>query len=327
MPTSRTSESKRNIRELTLALCWGAWAELGVSGWGRTHQDWAVDPEPLIVFTATISDWDARLRDEALDWCIHYWRHVSHIRLRNILRVQSDDVLEGWGPFAATVNDRSGTRWPMATEALPYKATGRSVLRPLAEPSLILLRMRAIFGLGARSEILRYLLFNPNDRAPASVISSFTNYAKRNVADACEALVQAGILSARFAANRYSYRLENRRLLATFIGAAPSVTPDWNALFHIVEVIVRVSSLEREMANPALLVEVHDLHRDIEQDLDLLAIPGPQRRRGAEFLEEWNGWAQQLMGDLASANWPTSEPEQESEPLGAQTRRRAISGR
>jgi len=35
---------------------------------------WAIDPEPLIVFTA-IADLDPRLRDEALDWCIR--THVT----------------------------------------------------------------------------------------------------------------------------------------------------------------------------------------------------------------------------------------------------------
>ena len=74
MATARGVE--RSLRRNVVDLCWGAWSELGVSGWSRTHVTWAIDPEPLIVFTA-IADLDPRLRDEALDWCIRNSRHVS----------------------------------------------------------------------------------------------------------------------------------------------------------------------------------------------------------------------------------------------------------
>jgi hypothetical protein len=278
-----------------------------VSGWGRTHQNWAIDPEPLIVFTAGISGWDPRLRDEALDWCIHYWRHVSQVRLRNILRLQSDDIREGWGAFAATVDARAGTHWPEATTELAYKTTGRSALRPLTEPSLVLLRLRAMFGLGARSEILRHLLFNANERTTASLLASVTNYAKRNVADACETLAQAGVLSARLVGNRYYYALANRRGLAEFVGSVPDIAPDWNALFHVVKAIHRVSELASELSHQALVVEVHEAARDTEDDIEILGIRGARRRRGEEFLDEWRRWADEVMSDLASGSWPGVE--------------------
>src|SRR5438128_8988025 len=66
---SKTSSSEQ-IREHILDLVWSLWAELGVSSWIRRHQQWAIDPEPLILFTVQIGDADRRLRDEALDWCI-----------------------------------------------------------------------------------------------------------------------------------------------------------------------------------------------------------------------------------------------------------------
>ena len=96
---------------------------------------------------------------------------------------QSEETLEDWGRFAATVNARAGTHWPRATtERTCYKLTGRSTLRPLTESSLVLLRMRAIFGLSARTEILRYFLFHPWERATAAMLAETANYAKRNIA-------------------------------------------------------------------------------------------------------------------------------------------------
>ncbi len=40
MPTSKSTSS------LVTDLCWGAWSELGVSGWGRTHENWQIESDP-----------------------------------------------------------------------------------------------------------------------------------------------------------------------------------------------------------------------------------------------------------------------------------------
>jgi hypothetical protein len=47
---------------------------LTAARWTRTHTDWAIDLEPLIMFTAALGDEDPRLRDEATDWCIRNGR-------------------------------------------------------------------------------------------------------------------------------------------------------------------------------------------------------------------------------------------------------------
>ena len=60
------------------------------------------------------------------------------------------------------------------------------------------LRIRSIFGLGARSEILRYLLYNIDfDRISAQMLADGTNYGKRNVSEAAESLAHAGVLRQR----------------------------------------------------------------------------------------------------------------------------------
>ena len=177
-------------------------------------------PEPLVVFTAAMAESDPRLRDEVLDWCIRNWRHVSQTRLRHILTRQSEETLDDWGRLAATVNARAGTHRPHATtERTTYKATGRSTLRPLTEPSLVLLRMRTMFGLSARTEILRYFLFHPWQRATAAMLAESANYAKRNVADACDMLAQAGVLSSKGVGNRFYFSLAPGDSLADFVGA------------------------------------------------------------------------------------------------------------
>jgi hypothetical protein len=328
MTTSRNAPEVRRTRQAALDLCWGAWAELGVSGWGRTHQDWAIDPEPLVVFTAGMAESDPRLRDEVLDWCIRNWRHVSQTRLRHILSRQSEETLGDWGSFAATVNARAGTRWPHATtERTAYKVTGRSTLRPLIEPSLVLLRMRTVFGLTARAEILRYFLFHPWERATAAMLAETANYAKRNVADACDMLAQAGVLSSKRVGNRFYFSLTPGESLAAFVGAVPNVAPDWNALLRVVAVIARVAEEAEEVPHDALVVEVHQAIRDIEEDLDLIDIDHPRRLRGAAVLSEWTRWADSFMNSLASGIWFGEKPEAAITKMTARTRPKQLPAR
>jgi hypothetical protein len=101
------SSFSKQLQEHALDLVWSLWAELGVSGWTRRHVSHAIDPEPLILFTAFLGDADPRLRDEATDWCIAYGRYVSAARLRNLLIGEESTVREAFGEFAATVNAHS----------------------------------------------------------------------------------------------------------------------------------------------------------------------------------------------------------------------------
>ncbi len=304
MPTSRSTS------RLVTDLCWGAWSELGVSGWGRTHENWAIDPEPLIVFTVSNSGSDLRLRDEAMDWCIRNWRHVSQTRLRNVLRSEPHLEIDAWGTFAATVNARAGVRWTGATtERSTYRVTGRSTLRLLSEPSLVFLRMRAMFGVSARTEILSYFLFNPRTKMTANALAEVTLYSKRNVAEACDLLVQADLLSAKTVGNRFYYSPTDAQTLTAFVGPTPEIAPDWNALLRVVGAIKRLSDDADELSVDALIVETHQVARNIQEDLDVLGIGGLRWLRGARILDEWDQWSAEVMSALASGAWPTESAE------------------
>ena len=298
-----TLPSKTALQRATHNFYWGVWSELGVSGWARTHQHWAIDPEPLIVFSPAVLASEPRLRDEATDWCVRNWRHVSAVRLRNLLRDNESEQTDTWGEFAATVNRFSGAaKWPRATTERSYTVTGRSVLRPLAERSMIYLRMRSIFGLGARAEVLRYLLF-AHERSTAAMLAAQTNYAKRNVADACESLAQAGVLSTRQVGNRLYFSLADEAALATFLGPAPHILPDWPALLRVVNALFHWSVLEQEMEERVLTVETHQAFSEIHDDLETLQLQAPTHASGAEFLPIWRNWSATLMKSLASGDY------------------------
>ena len=275
------SRVRVDIENSVLEFCWGLWSELCVPGWGRAHEKWAIDVEPLVVFTATIGDRDPRLRDEALDRCIRYSRLVSVVRLRNILRGMPDKALSAWGPFAATVNVRAGAKWPGAEDPLSYTITGRSTLRPFTEPSMTYLRIRSIFGVGARAEILRCLLYNvESDRVSVQMLADQTNYGKRIVAEAAESLAQAGILRQRLNSNRNVYKLADRTSLQRFIGAQPTYTPEWTDLLLVVGTLLEISDRWEESSAAVLRVEIRRALRRIEAALDEHGIAGPDERSG-----------------------------------------------
>ena len=181
--------------------------------------------------------------------------------------------------------------------------------------------MRTVFGLSARTEILRYFLFHPWERATAAMLAETANYAKRNVADACDMLAQAGVLSSKGVGNRFYFSLAPGDSLADFVGAVPNVAPDWNALLRVVAVILKVAEETEEVSRDVLVVEVHQAIRDIEEDLDVLNIDAPRRPRGAAVLDEWSQWTDSLIKDLAAGVWPGEHAESTIAEMSAGSRR------
>jgi hypothetical protein len=302
MPTSRHVRRRPAARfaEQATALAWGAWVELGVSGWTETHSDWAIDPEPLLVFTAFLGDEDARLRDEATDWCVRNWRYVSKTRLRNLVRDQPPAARSAFGAFAATVGEHAGVVWPYSTEPRRFTVTGRSSAPQLDKPSMVWLRLRAMFGIGARTEILRYFLSHDDGRSSTATISTATNYTKRNVAEECEALARAGVLTVRPMGNRFYYSLARRAELEAFVGSMPAVTPNWIAMFGIARQLVSLESAAEIGTTRTLAVKARSAIDEMEEDLNELEIDPPRsdltgedlwpavRSLGNETLGEWS---------------------------------------
>jgi DNA-binding transcriptional ArsR family regulator len=300
-----SNSTRKSLSDLRLDLIWGAWAELGASGWGRTHSEWAIDPEPLILHTAALGDADPRLRDEATDWCIRYWRFVSRVRLRNLLREASTDARSSFGELAATVNAHAGVTWPGATQARPYRVTGRSNVPSLQEPSLVWLRLRSMFGLGARTEILRQFLSVEGGVYSVTNLAELIGYAKRNVAEECDTLERAGVLSVKRVANRFYYSLARRSELSAFVGDQPPVLPPWPALLRVVDRVVDLDVSADKVSERVLAVEARKARDEMGSDLDLLGVGRPpEGPRGSSVWPSMKPWARQLATDWAKGRWP-----------------------
>lgn len=230
---------RKKINNLFVDLCWSQWTELGVAGVVRKHQNVLIDPEVLILLTALVSQYDPRLRDEALDWCTRHNQYISISRLRVLAKGFGDTVNQPYSEFAATLNSVSSANWPLLTAAVPlkFKPSGKSQLPRLELPSLLYLRMRSIFGVGARADLLSLLLTQEPTTSSAADATE-AGYTKRNLAEVMDGFVRAGIFGASAVRNQRHYEFAKRDLMLQLIGSIPNFTPRWG---HILEVVIPIS--------------------------------------------------------------------------------------
>lgn len=308
MATFKSGEVHQStaFADQALALAWGAWSELGVSGWTQTHANWAVDPEPLIVFTAFLGDDDPRLRDEATDWCIQNWRYVSKSRLKAIIRDVPEADRPAVGEFTATVGAHTGIAWPAASEPRPYVPTSRSTLPSLDRASLVWIRLRAMFGVGARTEVIRHFLAQPDRRPGLTEIAQATSYTKRNIAEACDQLARAGVLTSRRTGNRLSYALARRAELEAFVGDLPGVRPDWGPVLRVTHELVQLERQAATSTGRTLPVKVRSTLDRIDHDLrDLRVAPVAGNVSGDALWPAVQALGASTLGCWAIGHWGT----------------------
>lgn len=167
-----------------------------MAGTIRNHQQVLLDPEALILFTAALADLDPRLRDESMDWCIRFGATISISRLRNLMRAGIGSIAS-FDAYASEVNRASRLTWPVSKkygspgskEQCKHIPSGKSEAPDLSRPALLRLRLRAIFGVGARADVLTELLLSSNKSA--SELAKM-GYSKRRVASTLDDLTRGG---------------------------------------------------------------------------------------------------------------------------------------
>ncbi len=217
-------------------LAWSLWTELGVAGLERKHQTFSVAPEELIILTSVLSEFDPRLRDEALDWCVRYHHLISPIRLQILAAKYEDFIREPFSVFSATLNSIANirTKWPVLTKVSPlkFRPSGKSMLRNFKNPSMILFRLRTFLGVGIRADVLAFLLREKSGNFTASDLLE-TGYSKRRLAQILNDLAAAEILSQTRVRNQLRYTLIKRNPLIKLLGSVPKNLPHWDRILAV----------------------------------------------------------------------------------------------
>jgi uncharacterized protein YegP (UPF0339 family) len=255
-----------------LDFAWDEWAQMGVLASPQRHSPWAQDPEALLVFSLEVARDDPRLFDEILDWLATNEGLLSVRRLRAVCAGPEDERLVeatlGWlsqlhprprlAPRPAPAVEEApleplfrglSTHVPtpdpafMAVGLLRPEARASGAARPpdLRAPINLAFRLRQLLGVGARAEIVRYLLTVENQTASAHAVTRAAGFAARNVREALLALHAAGVvaLGGSGCEQRYSVDRERwMRLLEIDPGELPTQR-DWPQLLRGVVRVLR----------------------------------------------------------------------------------------
>ncbi|MHB8512656.1 MAG: hypothetical protein ACYDCC_10810 [Actinomycetota bacterium] len=297
---------KSELDESVLSLLWSLWTELGVSGWGRKHVSHAIDIESLIIFTASFREIDRRLRDEVTDWCVEFGRYVSATRLRTLLDDSWREFValrSMYGGFAATVNRHGNLNWPHATEVYQFQPTDRSYMPEFARSSLIQLRLRSVFGVSTRAEVVRVFLADPFASLPAADIAETAGYSKRNVSDALESLRVGGILDVVPVRNTKQYRVMSPETFIGSLGTVPDFFPSWIHIFRVLSFMKRYAEVSEQFdAMGASVAAAMDL-RAAQNDIRLAGWRVPEiLGLGDALASQFEKWSIELVKGIADAD-------------------------
>ena len=286
-----------------LRVAWQQWTALGVAG-TVAPPDHAIDLEALILFTPVLRHDDPRLHDEAFDWCVHHaHRLVSIGRLRRLRAALPDQARDAYDNFAACVNATSAPRmmWPTNHAGDKTRTSGKSQPPNLRHPALLQLRLRCLFGVTARADVLLQFL-RPrmvHELSPSMTltVSAFADlgYSKPAIAEVLNDLAMAELLERWRRGNRDYYELALVDALRGLIsGPLPATAPSWVSRFRILASLLSAEATTHEKKP---VVQAVAILRQLEQHHDALERLGVKPPAHAQTWPDLASWARRALLD------------------------------
>lgn len=224
--------SSVSLRQSLLDRLWRQWTALGVAGAGDPDTADYIDIEALVLITTSQGRYDSRLFDEMLDWLWSNGNWVNLQRLRNLQRqlalgdlrvlaavadfLGQRAVLAKWKPLAkpGIVTEIPAEPEPLflhdqgkvslafgATDPVflrwgfqrgPYQRRGLSHAPNPRLAANLQFKLRALFGVQARCEVVLWLLSHPTGR-PADIARAACYFSK-TVEGTLTELVASGLV-------------------------------------------------------------------------------------------------------------------------------------
>lgn len=288
------------IDQQLIECAWSLWTELGVNGTTQLHTDCMIALEELIVLTSVIAERDPRLHDEALDWCSRYHHFVSISRLKALVKALGESVSIPFSQFASTLNFYSKTNWPIFSSAKPLKfnPSGKSKAPNLERPALLNLRLRAIFGVGARADLFTFFLTKPNAAFTASDTAEIC-YSKRSLAELLDALSQSGLFQVCTKRNQLLYSFIKQDQMAKIIGSMPKAVPSWKNILEVYLPLRRTIQQVDSKSATIKAIELRNLLNKLENKLQKIDIAPPPFQ--ADLDAYWNVFANWIIKTLRAS--------------------------
>jgi DNA-binding transcriptional ArsR family regulator len=284
-------------------LAWQQWTQLGVRGTSAYAKDAALDLEELILLTVALADDDPRLREEAIDWCHEFGHFVSRPKLKTLLNSSPNSLKAAFAPFGAALDTSPTTGWP-DTSTAPERGDQRkskASAPDLELPGLVGLRLRALFGVGSRADIICALLGWPAQSFTASDLV-FIGYTKRSIAQTLESLAAGGLLRSSYVGNKRVFSWRSRAALQKLVGPLPALFPRWPTIFRVFLALLDLFTRVGEKSTRVAGVEASKLLHALSSELDALGFSLPKGGRPDETWTALVDWAAEEAVRMTKAN-------------------------
>ncbi len=218
--------SSEELRRSIVDLLWRQWSALGVAGHVAQGSNAAVDPEALLLFSSVFARHDARLFDEIADWLQQNGDWINLLRMARLQREHELGDGTVLGALAEHLTRRSShAKWkvfakkppmieqpaplfrrlptPNRTDEIfrrwgwlrpPLESRGLSKAPRPNQPASFLLKLRALFGMQSRAEVVAWLLAHESGH-PAQIARE-TGYFRGSVQNVLNELEMSGLVYA-----------------------------------------------------------------------------------------------------------------------------------
>jgi uncharacterized protein YegP (UPF0339 family) len=311
------SALRNQLRDGLLDFAWGEWSQMGVFASRDRRSPWAADPEAFIVFSLEVARDDPRLFDELLDWLLVNESLLSVRRLRSLCGDDDDrrlvDAVLAWlGTQRSSARLRRpapqrrgrellfrGLARPAAIDEsfasqglirAPVERSRKSERPDVGSPINFAFRLRHLLGVGARAEVIRFLLTADTPTANAQAITRSACFAKRNVHDALAALANAGAVESWTVGPEQRYAVSKPRW-AAFFDLLPEELPrfrDWPAALRVLRRLLRFTQRSdlADLSEYLMASRARDLLEELRSDLLRCDIALPPRTTAAGAVDD-----------------------------------------
>jgi hypothetical protein len=189
---------ERAVREVALTACWEQWRSLGALAGeqGARRAAAIIDPEALVLLSLLVRD-DERRLDDFLGWWASIGAGLLSVqRAHNLAKQFPERARERLGAFARLATEAGDRRWKRhqaeggGFELAPRE--GKGAERPaIYEPPALVLRLRSGFGVGAKADLLAFLLGLDGERASTKEAAEALAYTEVAVRAAAQEMARA----------------------------------------------------------------------------------------------------------------------------------------
>lgn len=291
--------------EAALEAAWAQWGALTATAvnTGQPRVWTIVDPEALILVSIALRHRERRLDDLLAGWARAGSSLVSIQRLNALAKHFPPTVQEQIGYFARHAVDAGDRRWRAHASADGFLDRGKDLGRPrLLDGPGLMLRLRAGIGVGAKADLLTYLLGIHGASADLRTLTVATVYSDRALRTAADEMALARFIRT-VAGTPSAYRadLDAWMPLLGRAGGGLAGVPCWEFWSVAFAFLAAVAAWEREASlqewscyvassRARDLVEVHSPRmRYVSAQLD-----SGSEARGVEYLDVFQDTVQRM---------------------------------